>query len=184
MKFPIFLGIERSTLVRPIKNGAFDHCLNLDLKALELGFRLYLKDPTSGFSKAYRLNQKIVNLAATFCERVKEALKTSLSFSFMSWMNSNQLGLQGDFLIHVYPKKVFLFTPFQVVRIEDDSPEKSPLPRNSLMIADLLITYLDATLFSANTGAHACELLRSHSSDHKIGKITNQELYQLQKINS
>ena len=177
--------LERSTLVRSIREGTFNHCLNLDLGALELGFRLYLEDQSNAFFKVRALEQKISKLVTIFIDKAKVELKSDLSFSHVEQVRIEHPVSLGDFMIHVYYTDIYIFTPSRFIELRGILPiegtSEELLPQiSSLTISDFLIKHLDATLEEAsNIRSAAWEFSKADPRDTQIRRIAHQELKQL-----
>ena len=178
------------------KNGGLDNGLNLDLKALELGFGLYFKDLDNKFSKLTSLDRQIKELATTISNRanvvfkranalppitckVKSFEKRALPYSATGY----QSGL-GDFCLRVNLKGISIITPLHSIEIEEVSSEE-PNQMAVLAISEALINSLGATLKSAgipDADKTYYELSRPtlFGQHQQVRKIETEELIRLE----
>ena len=165
-----------------MQNGAFNRCLNLDLSALELGFKLYLKDRSNAFFKVDRLSQKINYLLFTFLDKAKAELKSGLSLPSVKLLPAEHPSGPANFTIDVNQKKVVISTPFQFTKIKESSSSYGALERGETKLFLILISYFLIKRLHANlvgfydVGSTSWEFSRPDSSDASIRKITEREL--------
>ena len=180
-------------------NSFFDrlnfNSLNLDLVALEIGFRLRVKDRDHGLSQIASLDQRIRILTDALFERAGVAFQwedSSPSIEYEIGRVAEKTVYTGleNFEIDFYFKKLRIFTPFHVIEFRKILP-KEPRPKAPsthhlplLSIAEALIKRLGATFESAsfppsNTN---CYEISGFDFSHGIRKIEKQQLIRMKGI--
>ena len=186
-------ALEKST-----RKEAFSEGLNLDLKALEMGFRLYVEDRNNQFSQVALLDREVNAPATLLFDQAKRVFQEggspSIEYKVESFEKRDfKLGIE-DFLIHVSFEKVEIFTPFHTIKIKKISSgvrltERVPhLP--ILALSEILIDLLGATFEGSSDfvtsksyyqdHGFSYELPKPHFFNHQIRKIEERDLSRIE----
>ena len=136
----------------------FSNVLNLDLELLEEGVNLYLKELNNKFSKIFSLAQEVKKLAFTLVKEANEVFKREdfspvvLCAIIRDFEDEGFKFRAQGFKLLITLSQVLIYTPFQLIKIEDHNPESRPIEEAtdlpSLAIAEVLINRLQATFNS------------------------------------
>ena len=165
----------------------FLHGSNLDLESLKTGFKLYLEDPKSKFSKLKALDRQIQELTFTLFE------EATLQFPGLARMkvdskykNFFQSG-PGKFEIGISLQSLSISTPLHLIQIREHSQGVVVEPEESeklivLPISKALISYFGATFKGLNSlSTRYYELPEFKSPNQGVRKVKFWELIELEE---